>query len=77
MNAIHKNSNNNKNRTFFSNKNRPVTRSHSRTTFLNPDERSLWNPPTVYSTSWPQEPYEKQSRDNRMTFAESNTGVTN
>lgn len=73
MNAIHKNSNNNKNRTIFSNKNRPVTRrSHSmRTTFLSPSERSLWNPPTVCSTSWPQEPYEKQSRDNRMTFAES------
>lgn len=62
---------------FFSNKNRPVTRrSHSvRTTFLSPSERRLWNPPTVCSTSWPQETHEKQSQDNRMTFAESNTEV--
>lgn len=62
---------------FFSNKNRPVTRmSHSvRTTFLSPSEKSLWNPPTICSTSWPQEPYKNQSRDNRMTFDESNTGA--
>lgn len=78
MNAIRKNSNNNKNITIFLNKNRPVTRmSHTmKTIFSNPNERSLWNSPTVSSISCPQEPQEKQSRHNRMAFVEYNTGVT-
>ena len=77
MNAIHKNSNNNKNRTsFFLNKNRPVARRyHSvKTLFWSPSQRSLLNLPLGFYFMH-GEPYEKQSWHNRMTFAECNTGV--